>query len=127
MPYVSGWSDGTAKHQGLAWLRQSSLPSGGCRRTPSVEYAGRRLLLLRLTGARNCEVLWARCQGGRGKSEHRQQEKDSPSFHSSDSHEYCLNQGVSIFKQAYSCSQSDFPRLAGGTIPFIRKYSTICP
>jgi hypothetical protein len=24
-------------------------------------------------------------------------------------------------------SQSDFPRLAGGTIPFIRKYSTICP
>jgi hypothetical protein len=23
--------------------------------------------------------------------------------------------------------QSDFPRLAGGTIPFIRKYSTICP
>jgi hypothetical protein len=26
-----------------------------------------------------------------------------------------------------STSQSDFPRLAGGTIPFIRKYSTICP
>ncbi len=24
-------------------------------------------------------------------------------------------------------NQSDFPRLAGGTIPFIRKYSTICP
>jgi hypothetical protein len=24
-------------------------------------------------------------------------------------------------------SQSDFPRLAGGTIPFIRKYSTIWP
>jgi len=23
--------------------------------------------------------------------------------------------------------QSDFARLAGGTIPFIRKYSTICP
>jgi len=23
--------------------------------------------------------------------------------------------------------QSDFPRLAGGTIPFIRRYSTICP
>ena len=23
--------------------------------------------------------------------------------------------------------QSDFPRLAGGTIPFIRKYSTIWP
>jgi hypothetical protein len=24
-------------------------------------------------------------------------------------------------------NQSDFARLAGGTIPFIRKYSTICP
>jgi hypothetical protein len=24
-------------------------------------------------------------------------------------------------------AQSDFPRLAGGTMPFIRKYSTICP
>jgi len=24
-------------------------------------------------------------------------------------------------------SQSDCPRLAGGTMPFIRKYSTICP
>jgi hypothetical protein len=23
--------------------------------------------------------------------------------------------------------QSDLPRLAGGTIPFIRRYSTICP
>jgi hypothetical protein len=26
-----------------------------------------------------------------------------------------------------SGNQSDRPRLAGGTIPFIRKYSTICP
>ena len=26
-----------------------------------------------------------------------------------------------------SGNHSDFPRLAGGTIPFIRKYSTICP
>jgi hypothetical protein len=24
-------------------------------------------------------------------------------------------------------TQSDFPRLAGGTMPFMRKYSTICP
>jgi hypothetical protein len=26
-----------------------------------------------------------------------------------------------------SNNQSDFPRLAGGTIPFMRRYSTICP
>jgi hypothetical protein len=24
-------------------------------------------------------------------------------------------------------TQSDFPRLAGGTIPFMRRYTTICP
>jgi hypothetical protein len=31
------------------------------------------------------------------------------------------------FMYGTCASQSDFPRLAGGTIPFIRKYSTICP
>lgn len=33
-------------------------------------------------------------------------------------------------RQAYGGQrrgQSAFPRLAGGTIPFIRRYSTICP
>jgi hypothetical protein len=31
------------------------------------------------------------------------------------------------YDRKQSIDQSDFPRLAGGTIPFIRKYSTICP
>ena len=30
-------------------------------------------------------------------------------------------------KKTWSDNQSDFPRLAGGKIPFIRRYSTICP
>ncbi len=29
--------------------------------------------------------------------------------------------------QSFSGDQFDFVRLAGGTIPLIRKYSTICP
>ena len=32
-----------------------------------------------------------------------------------------------LILMASSGNQSDCPRLAGGTIPFIRKYSTICP
>ena len=30
-------------------------------------------------------------------------------------------------QDGYGLHQSDFARLAGGTIPFMRKYSTICP
>jgi hypothetical protein len=35
--------------------------------------------------------------------------------------------GDSFFSRTNHPTQSDFPRLAGGTIPFIRRYSTICP
>ncbi len=36
-------------------------------------------------------------------------------------------QGVFRIKAWPPASQSDFCWLAGGTIPFIRRYSTICP
>src|SRR5580693_5409764 len=47
-----------------AWLgcgKVACLQEGTVRRL-QVEYAGSRLLLLRLTGARNCGVLWARAK-----------------------------------------------------------------
>jgi len=34
---------------------------------------------------------------------------------------------ASVIGQIFQQCHSDFARLAGGTIPFIRRYSTICP
>ena len=37
------------------------------------------------------------------------------------------HEGHEVSRRENIGNQFDFPRLAGGTIPFIRRYTTICP